>query len=418
MKRINVRSMHERTVHPRCLITTLAILALFCSCTREPGEPADDRSSDSYQAVLEAARQEIIQHDSLQIDRLDLGAEGIGQNLFRASVSNTTGSPLSLCLDLRTVPGLWYRRNWQKQYRFEIPPRETQQVEASYELIRLTPESRMRVRLGRCVPQDDGSPGLDPFFEKWYAIGMGGSPNQNPLLAFDTLRTRHLELYAWKGSLAADHLNQIAAQREEGLRQISKLLEVDVPDPIRLVFYPDSASKTSDTGHIGAGWAHGNTIVEIYNDEIQLDPYHELAHVVAGEVGTPPALFNEGFATYMAERLESDALRFLESPGKTVDEATCGFVREGAAIPLVELFRYTDIGGAGTKPSIAYPQSASLVKHLIETYGVALFREAYGAMQNTDDEEHIAANEVVFATLFGKELEQVEKEWLEQLGCP
>ena len=45
----------------------------------------------------------------------------------------------------------------------------------------------------------------------------------------------------------------------------------------------------------------GNTIVEIYNKAQKLDPYHETVHVLMRSFGSPPALFNEGFAVYMVQ---------------------------------------------------------------------------------------------------------------------
>jgi len=115
---------------------------------------------------------------------------------------------------------------------------------------------------------------------------------------------------------------------------------------IRLVLYPDSATKTSQTGHVGSGFASARTIIEIFNDSVQLDPYHEVAHIVGGERGSPPAVLDEGFAVYVSQSLGADALKYLGAPGATVSQVVCGYLRSGTLIPLGRLFRFTDRGGA------------------------------------------------------------------------
>jgi len=41
-----------------------------------------------------------------------------------------------------------------------------------------------------------------------------------------------------------------------------------------------------------------------------------VAHIIAGQLGYPLVLFNEGFATYSSERFGADALQYLALPGK------------------------------------------------------------------------------------------------------
>lgn len=376
------------------------------------------KDEEDYRAVLAAARLEVVETPDLRLWDLDLGEGRPGRNTFRVAVMNRTGDRYALGLDLRTVPGYWYRPNWQRAYRFDLHPHEVRLIEAPYEFTRLATEGALRVRLGR-VEDDEGSVVIvDRLFEAWYHLGKGNPAAFDPEQSFDMLATEHIDLYAWKGSPAARDLAAIADRREAALGEIAAELGVEFTERIRLVFYPDSATKTGETGHVGAGWASGTTIVEIYDELVRLDPYHEIAHVVARRLGAPPALFNEGYAVYVAERLGADALERLGYPGLTVDAVACESARQGVMIPLDSLFGYTEIGSAASNPPVAYPQAASVVKHLVEQYGVEVFRRAYGALENTDEPAGIGANAVTFETLYGSGLGEMEREWRLRIGCP
>ena len=209
----------------------------------------------------------------------------------------------------------------------------------------------------------------------------------------------------------------IEAERAKGLRQIEEILGARLTARIRLVFYPDSATKTRETGHIGNGFADGTTIVEIYNAEIQLDPYHEIAHIVGGEVGEPPALFDEGFATYVSERLGSPVLRYLGHADARIDEAVCRIAAGNGLIPIGELFRFTEIGSAASRADVAYPEAASFVKYLIEVKGLAPFREAYRTLRSADDPSQVSRNEQAFTRIFGASVDGAEMEWRRSLPC-
>jgi hypothetical protein len=253
--------------------------------------------------------------------------------------------------------------------------------------------------------------------ERLYPLGHGNPAAFDPHTFFDILRTETLDIFARKGSLAQSRIHLIAAERERGLREIEEVLGVRFDRRIRLVFYPDSATKTQETGHVGAGFASGGTIVEIYNAETQLDPYHEIAHLVAGQLGNPPALFNEGFATYISERLGAAALRYLGHPGKTVTQAVCDLAASGQLIPLAELFRFLEIGSEESRPPVAYPQAGSVVKYLIEVIGLVPFREAYSVLVSSDEPGRIQENEEAFARIFGESLREVERAWRNSLEC-
>jgi hypothetical protein len=389
----------------------LAIVAVALACQPRPGAP-------EYRAEVRRARLAVLDTPELRVWDLDLGNPTPGQNSFLAAVKNNSGSVQYLALDLRATPGLWYRPNWQRQYRFRLRPHEVRVVEAEYEFPRLTIEGALRVRMWRTSDSAAPLPLEGQFLDESYAVGAGNPAAYDPDSTFDQLETAHLDVYAWKGSAAARDIRRIGEEREAALEEVARELEVPFMGRLRLVFYPDSATKTGETGHVGAGWAWGSTVVEIYGEVERLDPYHEIAHVVARELGQPPALLSEGYATYVSERLGADALALLGHPGRTVDDAACDNIRAGMLIPLDTLIRFTEIGSAASNPSVAYPEAASVVKHLIEQYGVEAFRDAYASLRSGDDSATAGANVAALDRLYGRSLGQLEREWRRRIGCP
>ena len=369
-----------------------------------------------YSAELAAAQQEVIQTDSLIIRKLDFGEPHPGKNRFTALVKNKTDKTLTLGLDLRAEPGVW-PYGWQVQFLFLVWPQGEKPIEAEYEFRHLTPEATLRVRFFFPEVAAGGVTQFgDPFFQKKYSVGVGNrAVDYDPSQRFQEFASQHFHIYFFPDSLAARDHTSIAAQRESAFRKISELLGVNDPEPVRLFFFPDSETKTRDTGRTGDGWAFDRTIVEVYNEQTKLDPYHELTHILAGRLGDPPALFNEGFAVYVSELMGADALKSLGSPGKKVDEVVVAHRKEGKFIPIEKVFTYTDIGPDESQPFVSYPEAASFVRFLIEKYQLEKFRQAYRSLENSEDPANVRKNEQTFRTIYGKLPSELEPEWLSAL---
>ena len=396
--------------HPaRALSLALMTVALACQ---------PDHDVPDYRREVQRARLAVLETPELRVWDMDLGDPRPGRNAFRAVVKNNTASVQYLALDLRATPGLWYLPNWQRQYRMRLRPHQVRLVEAEYEFPRLTVEGELRIRMWRAADSAGPLPLEDRFLDGQYAVGAHNPRAYDPDSTFDRYETAHLDLYAWKGSAAARDIRRIGEEREAALREVARELEVPFTGRIRLVFYPDSATKTAETGHVGAGWAWGSTVVEIYGEVERLDPFHEIAHVVARELGQPPALLSEGYATYVSERLGADALALLGHPGRQVDAAACDNIRDGLLIPLDTLIRLTEIGSEESNPAVAYPEAASVVKHLIERYGIDAFRDAYASLRSGDDSATANANVAMLQQLYGRTPSQLEREWRRRIGCP
>ena len=178
-----------------------------------------------------------------------------------------------------------------------------------------------------------------------------------------------------------------------------------------MVLFEDGRTKHQETGHQGMGWAYGNTIVEVYNEQEQLDPYHETTHVLMRPSGHPPALFNEGFAVYMSERLGAHALEDLGGGLATIYQRVREVKEKSEWIELEELITYTEIGSMESRPPIAYPEAASFVKFLIDKYGKDKFLKAYKTLRNSDDNSVQQKNIRTLKQIYGKPLKELEQEW-------
>jgi hypothetical protein len=178
-----------------------------------------------------------------------------------------------------------------------------------------------------------------------------------------------------------------------------------------MVFYPDSATKTTDTRHIGSGWADNSIIVEIFNDSVHVDPYHELTHIIAARLGSAPAWLDEGLATYVSERLGADALELLGAPGRPVREESCRLSRDRRLIPMHRLLAVDAFGGDSVPGGTAYAQSAAIVQYLIEILGEPGFTDLYRRQDAGVEAVPVEKNRAAFEAVTGRSLDRFERDF-------
>jgi hypothetical protein len=228
--------------------------------------------------------------------------------------------------------------------------------------------------------------------------------------------TAHFDVYYAADSLAARDIASISQARESGYDAISEFLGLAVRPRIRLIFFADADAKTAWTLSLGSGFAYGTTVIELYNDDVRLEPIHETTHILSSRVGNPPAIFNEGFAVYMAERLGAPALKYLGGDMKSMYERARELKAAGQWIPLPELVRYTDIGPMESRPTLAYPEAGAFVKFLVETYGKEKFLAAYRDLRNSSDQAVQQQNVAALEEIYGKSIAELNHLWLAAMG--
>ena len=349
-----------------------------------------------------------VETDTIRIEKIDIGDAHRGQNKFSAAVRNKTDSLLTLILDLRADPGLWLRKS-QRQFVYLFYPKEERTVDAEYQFLHMSPEAFLRVRFYFPNVAATGVTELaKPFFDQRYPVGIGNRDMDYDLSQFRKRESKHFLIYYFPESLAARDIGGIAEQRDRGFDKIADLLGVSSNAKIRLFLFPDEDTKQKETGHQGAGWAFGNIIIEVYNEKTKLDPYHETAHILSGQLGEPAALFDEGFAVYVSEFLGADALRELGWPGRTCDQAVVASRANGDFITLERLLSFEDIGSEPTRPTISYPEACSVVRFLVGRYGLSKFREAFATIS--------AGDQKAFEKVYGASTTDVERAWLSTLA--
>jgi len=224
---------------------------------------------------------------------------------------------------------------------------------------------------------------------------------------------RHFDIYYKKNSTAERDIDRIVAERDSGYDEICKFLGIEPDICITLIFFEDMVSKFNETGHQGAGLARGTMIVEVYNEKTSLDPFHETTHILAKSLGHPPAIFNEGLATYMSERLGAPPLKVLGGGESSLYERVRELRNKGDWIGLEELLTYTEIGPGWSRPPVAYPEAGALVKFLVDTYGKERFLQAYKNLTSSRIRTVLERNQGKLETLYGFSLPDLEKQWIE-----
>jgi len=88
--------------------------------------------------------------------------------------------------------------------------------------------------------------------------------------------------------------------------------------------------------------------------------------------------------------------------------------REGHLLPLSELLRFEEIGPPDTYPEVSYPQAKALVRYMHETLGHDRFIALYRALRTGG--EAYDHNLLTIERCFNKSIDQLERDWLAQLG--
>jgi hypothetical protein len=151
-----------------------------------------------------------------------------------------------------------------------------------------------------------------------------------------------------------------------------------------------------------------NSIYEVLNETQKVDIYHELVHVISSGTGNPPAMFNEGHAVYHQKDQLWNSQPF--------DSLALDFMRNGQLFPLRVLITFREIGSQKSQPSIAYPQSGSIVKYLIGKFGYDKFLEAYRQIGMEDIDAGIEVIDKKLMRIFGLGIDEIEQEWLKYLA--
>ena len=357
----------------------------------------------------------------IRIDPPQFGRVAWGRNTLRLKYHNPGRTALSLALKVRT----YYADSdsgviWEITYPLLLPPELSGEFGVDY-FVR-PDHGVLRVELEAAGPegavfrQQQDFPFQAPYRAEYLLqpsrLGAQGLEWEGRIYpSFKVRESESFIFYYFPGSEAEKDMERIVPQREKILQKLQKDFQVKMSGKSIFFFYPDAETARKLTGHRADGWTYGRTIVEVYGPRRKIDPSHELVHLVAGQIGTPPVLLAEGLATSREKNFDN-AGKYRAS----VEDWCRAFLRENALIPLSVLMDYTSFGEDLTRPRIAYPESACFTDYLQDTYGWDKLRRAYSQLVNDPDPTAQEKNLARFESIYGLSLREAESDWKEQLS--
>jgi len=107
-------------------------------------------------------------------------------------------------------------------------------------------------------------------------------------------------------SYAEQNIEKIVAEREKAYAELSSVLKMELPVIVTIDLYPDMEAKALGSG---TTWTPANTrsnkhICEVYDEQYQCDPFHELAHIFSyhfPNYGSNKGGIVEAFAAYFEQ---------------------------------------------------------------------------------------------------------------------
>ena len=200
------------------------------------------------------------------------------------------------------------------------------------------------------------------------------------------------------GDFTPHDVQRVRQQLEVGLTAVERYIGMVPPSKFPIVVKLWSGSGVSHSYH-GAG-----PIELFWVTEMRSPIIHELTHVLAGYTASNGHWTQEGFASYMQDQYGED---HAFPTAKMAHALVKVIAEEGALLPMALVMRDRNRQTYfGTRTPwerwLAYTQSTSLCRYLIERYGKELFVQLYD----------VPVELVDFERLYGKTGGMLVDEWL------
>lgn len=190
--------------------------------------------------------------------------------------------------------------------------------------------------------------------------------------------------------------------------KIAKKLDVPMPNSkVHYYKYSDRKLKgklTGDKGnaHAGLSGPPGNpsTVFEIHT--IYARDNHEIVHVLLFPHGIPPSLLAEGIAVMISGAWH----------GRDFDEVTRELQRNGGYIPLGDLVKNERFRKDEMR---SYPQAASFVNFLVNTWGMRKFLDLYRLSAKRVRENQLSVIRESVHSVYGFSLTDLEQRMIHNL---
>lgn len=252
----------------------------------------------------------------------------------------------------------------------------------------------------------------------FWEITSGGETIETEPQVIDYMDTRFTWQTLSEGNLTVwwyagdeDEARGILTAGRESLDSIGALLQAPVDFPVK-IFYYETASDMQPAIISDAGQGVITLGEVVYSDTAMVSAdsspgeitRHEIAHVVVREAlrgpFDVPVWLNEGTAVYAQIQPLANQLQAVESA-----------IRSNTVLSVRSLSSSSS-GATGSRVSLFYGQSWSVVNFLIETYGEEKFAELFANFRGGNSTAG-ALEEV-----YGFDQDGLENEWRASVGLP
>ena len=134
---------------------------------------------------------------------------------------------------------------------------------------------------------------------------------------------------------------------------------------------------------------------------------HECFHLYALLLGRPPVFFSEGTAVaYQVDPSQGD-FEARENSGERVHDVVRRYKYEGRLYPVPNIIDRA--GWYASDYTTTYLEAGSFVRYLADVYGLERLKEVFRKMGQNDERAEVKAK---FAAIYGRTVDEVEKDWL------
>ena len=255
-----------------------------------------------------------------------------------------------------------------------------------------------------------GHPLAGSWLDDWQASGT--APPSQALSArlrcsftgrFERYETLNFSFRYRQAAFDESEIAEVANLNERSLEFLFELFQPEVLSwrKVPTVYYRGFDSKVFYTFHWGRGLATPSGSYLMYEEAPDWGLIvHENTHTLLDQNwGETISFLSEGAGRFAEARATDPLLNHRE---------TRAFLAEGKWFALEEMMTFS-IGEPGLKTDLGYPAAGSFVEFLIESHGLAKFKEI---CQMEAESPGGGGNPAQWQRVFGKTLQQLEDDWL------
>ena len=202
--------------------------------------------------------------------------------------------------------------------------------------------------------------------------------------------SRHFRIHFPENSPIKDDIDNFAQTRDDTYERINDILQINFKDTIDLFVYNSLKQGERYRVTLNSAWPEDKQVHCALGGSFD----HEITHVLSYYIGE--------YRTIYAPIVEGLS-EFLGKPDVHFDSIAANHLKNQSIIPLDVLFEKWNKQSS----LISYPQAGSLVKLLIEEYGVEKFKTLWTSKEKID---------ISLKQIYGLSLADLEREWLERLN--